>query len=173
MFHPWRSPLLMIVVVSAAACGPSRPPAEAPAEPAAAGQAPTGETDVATAPPSARVAWADMTAEEKKYHMKEVVLPRMRELLQEHDPDEFAEVNCATCHGAGAKEGKFEMPNAGLPKLDPRDGFARHKKEEPAMIKFMMERVTPEMVKLLDVAPYDPQTQQGFGCFNCHTMADG
>jgi hypothetical protein len=27
------------------------------------------------------------------------------------------------------------------------------------------------MVKLLNVPPYDPKTNEGFGCMNCHTMA--
>ena len=80
-------------------------------------------------------------------------------------------MNCTTCHGPGAKEGKFKMPNPKLPKLDPKDGFAKHKKSKGEILKFMMEKVAPEMAKLLDVEPYNPDTKQGFGCFNCHTMA--
>jgi hypothetical protein len=82
-------------------------------------------------------------------------------------------MSCVTCHGAGAKEGKFKMPNASLPKLDPKDGFAKHQKKTPAVTKFMMETVAPEVGKLLGMPPYNPETKQGFGCFNCHTMQGG
>ena len=57
------------------------------------------------------------------------------------------------------------------PKLDPTDGFAKHKKKTAKILAFMMEQVSPEMAKILDVPHYDPATHQGFGCFNCHTMA--
>jgi hypothetical protein len=44
-------------------------------------------------------------------------------------------------------------------------------KKNAKVTKFMMERVAPEMAKLLNLPPYDPATHEGFGCFNCHTMA--
>jgi hypothetical protein len=103
--------------------------------------------------------------------MKTVVFPAMKTHFQEFDAKEFKDFTCVTCHGAGAKEGKFKMPNAKLPKLDPKDDFAKHKKKEAKTLAFMMEKVAPEMTKLLEVEPYDPKTNQGFGCFNCHTMA--
>jgi hypothetical protein len=73
-----------------------------------------------------------------------------------------------TCHGPDAKKGEFEMPNPKLPKLDPKDNFKAHKKEAE-VVKFMMERVVPEMATLLGEEPYDPAKQEGFGCFDCHT----
>jgi hypothetical protein len=39
------------------------------------------------------------------------------------------------------------------------------------MVKFMGERVVPEMAKLLHEEPYNPETHQGFGCFHCHVKA--
>jgi hypothetical protein len=95
----------------------------------------------------------------------------MKTVFSEHDPKEFADAKCTLCHGKGAEKGEFKMPNPKLPKLNPAKNFAKHVKEEPEMVKFMGERVVPEMAALLDMQPYDPATQKGFGCFNCHTQA--
>ncbi|MBK6533704.1 MAG: hypothetical protein IPF99_30190 [Deltaproteobacteria bacterium] len=39
---------------------------------------------------------------------------------------------------------------------------------ERRMFEFMGTRVVPVMAQLLGQQPYNPQTHQGFGCFNCH-----
>jgi len=111
-----------------------------------------------------------MSGEQKMNHMKKVVVPKMASLFQSHDQAEFAEFNCVTCHGKGAKQGSFKMPNPSLPVLDPTDQFAKAKQAHPAMLEFMMKQVTPTMAGLLGMQPYDPTTKQGFGCGNCHTM---
>ena len=112
-----------------------------------------------------------MTEDQKKEVMKTVVFPAMKTAFQEFDAKHFKDFTCMTCHGPGAKDGKFKMPNAKLPKLDPKDEFAKHKKKDAKILGFMMEKVSPEMAKLLEVDPYDPKTNQGFGCMSCHTMA--
>jgi hypothetical protein len=38
------------------------------------------------------------------------------------------------------------------------------------MLAFMMEKLTPTMAETLGESLYDPATQKGFGCGNCHTM---
>jgi hypothetical protein len=177
--------LSLVLGVTLAACGGSQPEAEAPPPAPSAAPAPVeappapsaAPTETAPAPsasaepPAAKKpAWKDMTEDQKKEVMKTIVYPTMKTEFQEFDSKRFAEMTCMTCHGPGAKEGKFKMPNPKLPKLDPKDGFAKHKKKAD-ILKFMMEKVAPDMAKLLEVEPYDPKTQQGFGCFNCHTMA--
>ncbi len=98
--------------------------------------------------------------------MKEKVVPAMKAAFQKHDPEEFAEFNCKTCHGKDGKDRKFKMPNPGLPELD----FAALEvgEQEPEIAKFMSDVVNPEMTKLLGAQPYSDQTPDGFGCLACH-----
>lgn len=100
--------------------------------------------------------------------MKNVVMPRMGELFRSANAQRYADMNCGTCHGSGARSGNFRMPSPDLPKLDPTDGFAAHQHEAPEVTRFMMEQVVPRMAELLGEAPYDPAKGAGFGCFDCH-----
>lgn len=100
--------------------------------------------------------------------MKNVVMPHMSELFRSFDQQRYVEVDCATCHGAGARQGDFRMPSADLPRLDPSERFAAHQAETPEMTRFMMEQVVPQMAELLGEHAYDPRKGDGFGCFDCH-----
>jgi len=104
-------------------------------------------------------------------YMKKVVLPKMKETFTAFDPKQFDHVTCLTCHGAGAKDGSFKMPNPELPKLSPDGGFKKHLDQKPEITKFMMSKVLPQMAELLNTQPYDPNTHLGFGCFGCHAIA--
>jgi hypothetical protein len=114
--------------------------------------------------------WHGLEGKERGKFMKEIVMPAMKPLFQAQDPEEFAEFGCKTCHGPGAEEGEFEMPTAGIPRLDPTDQFAAHQEEDGPMLKFMGETVTPKMRDILGEEPFDPATGKGFGCFACHMM---
>lgn len=109
----------------------------------------------------------EMTAPERMQHMKTVVAPHMAKVFQEADAEKYAKFGCSGCHGPGAKEGNFEMPNAALPPLNKEEMDAH-----PEATKFMAERVVPEMAKLLGEEPYNPETHEGFGCFDCHTKKE-
>lgn len=185
----------LALAAALAACGAGLPPAETSTpepEPAAAASgvvaedagAPSSSTPAAssssesseTEPPKTVEAkkpdyppFDSLKAGEKMEHMKTVVTPKMKALFQEFDAKEFANFSCGTCHGKGARSGTFKMPNADLPKLDVSDHFAKETKAHPEMMKFMGEKVVPEMANLLGEAPYNPETQTGFGCFGCHT----
>lgn len=118
------------------------------------------------------MAFEAMDHDQRKAFMKEVVMPEMKTLFVEFDP-KYESFNCATCHGEGAADGSFEMPNAGLPVL-PGDeaGWGKLAQDEPAWLEFMASKVKPAMAKLLKVTEFDPATNTGeFGCHGCHTMA--
>ncbi len=147
---------------------PATPAADAGAPAPAASAAPAASPPKLAAPPE--IAWKDKTFDQRKEFMKDVVMPKMKTLFSDFDAKKFGDMTCVTCHGPAAKTGKFTMPNAKLPKLDPTDGFAKHKKAKPEITQFMLEKVEPQMASTLGVEPYNPDTKQGFGCFNCHTM---
>jgi hypothetical protein len=141
-------PLFALVCVWPAACGGSN-----------------------TATPKAM--WKDMNHDERMAYMKKTVFPRMRAEFAAFDPKDFGEMNCATCHGDGAKDKTFKMPNPKLPKLPgSEEGFKKLSEEHPDVTRFMMTKVVPQMAAFLGEEPYDPKTHQGFGCFRCHTKKD-
>jgi len=172
--HPAGWLTLALIAAGAAAC--AAPPKAAEEPPASEPPGPMPEAKAESmneeppaepaAPPAAakRKAWEAMDPGERLNHMKTVVAPTMAKSFQEFDAKEFADFSCVTCHGPGAKEGKFDMPNPLLPPLD-KKLMDKH----PAATKFMMEKVVPEMASLLDEEPYDPAKGEGFGCMECHT----
>ncbi len=102
-------------------------------------------------------------------YMKDVVMPKMKEVFTAFDP-KYSDMKCTTCHGSAALSGSFAMPNAELPKL-PED-MAKFKElaaKNPKMTEFMLKQVKPEMAKLLNEPEWTPETKAGFGCTNCHT----
>ena len=133
-----------------------------------------GKTHV-DAPPPADMAFKDMNADQRVAFMKGTVVPTMKVMFQEFEPKKFAEFNCKTCHGKGAEDGDFEMPNPDLPRLPKPEvfmAFAEDPKHAP-WVKFIAEKVTPEMAKLLKMKQFDPATNTGdFSCHACH-MTEG
>ena len=117
-------------------------------------------------------AWKEMDHEQRVQYMRTVVLPQMRQTFAEFDSEKFGRINCKTCHGDGATNESFEMPNPKLPKLPATtEGFQELMKKDSAIMNFMMHKVKPQMAELLGMAPSDPKANpKGFGCFNCHTM---
>jgi hypothetical protein len=102
--------------------------------------------------------------------MKSAVMPKMGALFHDFDAKTFAEPKCGLCHGPGAKEGNFKMPNASLPKLPASpEGFKKLKEKKPEVFEFMAQKVEPQTAALLGEEPFDMKTQKGFGCFDCHT----
>ena len=180
----------------AAACGggqpeatqPSNPPAasaEADAAPAPAPSASAAAVDaaapVASAAPAASAApsgppgqpgpgeWDSWSHDQKLEYMKTTVMPKSAELFHDFDAKKYAETKCVLCHGAGVKDGSFKMPNPALPKLDLSEaGFKKLKATKPKVLDFMV-KLEQQTAGLLGEQPYDPATQKGFGCMECHT----
>jgi hypothetical protein len=173
----------------AAACGGSQPPPAQPAPPApAASEAPAAASPAAapsaapSAAPAAEAApaappappgpgeWDKWSRDQKLAYMKTAVMPKMGALFHDFDAKTYAEPRCNLCHGSGAKEGNFKMPNPELPKLsfDPAAMKKLHAEKGP-MLEFMGKQVVPTMAQLLGEQPFDPKTHKGFGCMECHT----
>ena len=158
-------------------CGGAQPKPNEPqgneTQTAAETAAPADQTTPTAEEPAAEATkkFDDMTKGEQVKYMKDVVLPQMKTLFAGFDSAEYGDFTCATCHGPEAKQGKFDMPSASLTKLTTTGKFEKEFELHPAQTKFMMEKVVPEMAKLLGEEPYNPETQSGFGCFDCHTAA--
>lgn len=118
------------------------------------------------------VAWKDMSFEQRYAFMEEVVMPQMTETFAAFDA-KFEGMSCVTCHGGGAADGSYAMPNAALPALPATEEEILEAAKDPEYARWgtwMMETVLPEMADLLEVTTYDPATGAGFSCTNCHTL---
>ena len=179
----------LLGALAAAACGggqaeptqPANPAASAAPAQSAATAAPTA-SEAPAAPASASAApapsgppgpgeWDKWSHDQKLAYMKSAVLPKMGDLFHGFDAKTFAEPKCVLCHGSGAKDGSFKMPNPELPKLDltPAGIKKMHEGKTKAVAEFMAKQVIPTMAQLVGEDPYDPKTQKGFGCLECHT----
>lgn len=148
--------LLAIAVIACAETTATAPAPAAAAKPAGASE----------------VRWAEMNKDQRIDYMKSVVLPRMRQVFSNFNPDRYGKMNCMTCHGDSAADGSFKMPNPKLPKLpNTSDGFKKLAADKPAVMEFMKNEVKPTMAALLGAPEYNPETKSGFGCMECHTTA--
>jgi hypothetical protein len=110
-----------------------------------------------------------MTRSERRDYMRTVVMPKAKELFVAYDPARYGKMSCGTCHGDGAEDGTFKMPNPKLPRLPPSpEGFKQLIAAKPAACQFMLVKLKPTMAALLGMPVFDPDTRTGFGCFNCH-----
>lgn len=121
-----------------------------------------------------QVQWKDMTKQQRGKYMAMVVMPKMKEVFQGFDKEKFAKVTCGTCHGPGAQDHSFAMPNPEIFVLPPPEGFAPLMQKEPEWVKFMAEKVKPTMATLLGMKEFDPANPQPgtFSCNNCHTVKE-
>lgn len=161
MLRGWT---VALIVVGLAGCGEEA--TTAGAEPGTAG----AEAPEPSGPPKP---WEMMNFEERKAYMKDQVLPTMEAHFQAFDAEHYADFTCASCHGGDAEERNFEMPSPDLPALpSPQTSEWEEMVEEPSgVVAFMMNEVVPTMSEMLGEPQYNPETGEGFGCFECHTMS--
>ena len=95
-----------------------------------------------------QLAWDAMSKDQRKAYMKAVVMPKMKETFVAFAADHYAEMNCATCHGDGATDGTFKMPNPKLPALPTTpDGFKKLMGDKAQVTQFMATKVKPQMAR--------------------------
>jgi hypothetical protein len=148
------------------------PACDKPAEPTTppttdSGATPSGDGDT-TEPGAPGVPWAEKTFEQRQEYMGITVMPAMKEAFKAYDENEFKQFKCQTCHGDDMNDVKFKMPSDSiypLPKADPVKAATEY---DEKMTKFMVEKVVPDMAKLLDMEPDPTGKGAGFGCMACH-----
>ena len=131
----------------------------------ACGPTPTRPTAQPATPTLPDVPFSELDLDQRAEFMKQRVVPAMAPLFRAHDAKRYAEFGCPTCHGKGATDGDFEMPNAGLPMLELSD-LGRY---DPADIAWMTQQIKPTMAKLLREPEHSAENPAGFGCLDCHT----
>lgn len=141
------------------ACGGTTPAAQ---EPGATSDAVEQRADAAGALGEGEVAWKDMNREQRLEYMGVTVMPAMKALFQEYDPEGYAEFKCQTCHGEDMEQADFEMPN-GLYALPAADPITAAKEYDAEVTAFMLEKLTPKMAELLGMQPGEEMT-----CMSCH-----
>jgi hypothetical protein len=115
--------------------------------------------------------FGEMSVQEQKDYMMELVMPIMQGHFQAFDDDMYAEFGCPTCHGPEPDERDFKMPDAALPSLPAPDTaeWDEMMQEPSSLVLFMQNDVVPTMAALLGKPAFDPATGEGFGCLDCHT----
>jgi len=117
--------------------------------------------------------WKDMDKKERSAFMKKVVLPKAKKLFATIDPK--MKTTCKTCHGKGADDHTFKMPNPSIQALPATEeaftAWIKKNPDEGKWAKFMGEQFTPAMAEALGKKAFDPQTKTGdFSCTACHTL---
>ncbi len=148
----------VVAMVLATACGGKSPPPAAPPAPPAQKALPD-------------VPFDKLADDQQVEFMKQKVVPQMKPIFQQHDGKKFAEFGCTTCHGPGAKQGHFDMPNPELPKLSMKElmGGTKYKKDD---VEWMSKQVKPTVAKLLGQTEWSPDNPKGFSCGACHVMEE-
>jgi len=149
---------------------PPNPPQAASDAAAASGDgstSPGGSED--TEPVAPGVPWHDKALKQRQEDLGNVVVAKMKQICQAHDEVDFKGCKREPCHGDDMKGRNFELPTDSIYPLPKENTIQAAMDYDAKTTKFMIEQVVPEMAKLLDEEPYDPETQKGhFGCFSCH-----
>lgn len=109
--------------------------------------------------------WDTMSGEDQVMYMVGYVLPIHAEMFREYDPERYAQMECATCHGDDGEARGYEMPSRYLPSL-PAEGspqWTAAQARNPRAWAFMAEQVLPTIRTQIG--------EQDLTCFTCHPHA--
>lgn len=124
-------------------------------------------------PDGKRLTWKEMRLEQRKAHMKQVILPRAAAVFRTWRPERFARVECDLCHGQGADIGIFDMPTDHLPRLSGKLLLGPEFEKHPDTTRLKLDRLVPEMAEGLGLKTFSIITRSGFGCYSCHLGPNG
>jgi hypothetical protein len=113
--------------------------------------------------------FVDLTHAQQMEFMARVVVPEMKPRFQAFDAERFSTFGCKTCHGAGADDGSYAMPNPQLPHLRQRGFFKEHRAAHPDTVRFMWKQVEMPMGKLLGMTAGPAGELE---CGSCHVVDD-
>ena len=114
------------------------------------------------------LAWDRMSLDQRKAHMKNVVMPRAAGVFRAWRPKKYAAADCSLCHGRGAAAGDFDMPRlSGDWTLGPEF------KKFPDTTRLKLDRLVPLMSEALGKRSFSITTRRGFGCYSCHLGPSG
>ena len=149
---------MRVLVLVAAACGGSTPPAK---------PAPL------VGPP--QVAWKDLSGQQRARFMAKVVMPKFAPRFHAFDAKTFEKFACVTCHGPGVADHTYQLPNPELYVLpETIEEFKQLFVDKPEWMHFMTE-LERDMATTLGMQPADPaHPQAGWsGCYTCHSHRPG
>jgi hypothetical protein len=124
-------------------------------------------------PDGVLLTWKKMNTEQRKEHMKNVVLPRAGAVFQEWRPGHYTKMDCTLCHRDVENTGNFHMPNKYLPRLSGEVLLGSERMRYPETTELKLNRLVPVMSDVLGVKSFNIVTRRGFGCYSCHLGPDG
>jgi hypothetical protein len=114
-----------------------------------------------------------MNIDQRKEHMKTVVLPRAAELFHNWQPQRFDNVGCTLCHDQVTTTENFHMPASHLPRLSGDWTLKPEFQKYPETTKLKLDKLVPLMSEALGEKSFSIITHRGFGCYSCHLGPSG
>ena len=124
-------------------------------------------------PEGEHLTWVEMTLEQRKTHMKTVIVPRAGAVFHSWRPDRYQNINCTLCHGENLLKGNFHMPTNHLPRLSGALLLGPEFEKYPKTTRLKLDQLVPIMSEALGLKPFSIVTREGFGCYSCHLGPNG
>ena len=120
-----------------------------------------------------RLAWTEMSIDQKKKHMKDAVLPRAAQVFRAWRPNRYPQIDCTLCHGPDPVAADFRMPSVHLPRLSGEALLGPEFARNPETTRLKLDSLVPAMSEALGLKSFSVITRRGFGCYSCHLGPGG